>query len=106
MKKPLLWVTGAACAVILAAGLGSAIFEKSAQAQAAGVPHFVWDPRFVQDLPNRCTTWQVGETCVDDQDHTWIAHRPATVAPGERSASLYPPAARCCTPAPPINEFD
>ena len=36
----------------------------------------------------------------------WIAHRPATVSPGERSASLNPPAARCCTPAPPIIEFD
>jgi DNA-binding beta-propeller fold protein YncE len=43
---------------------------------------------------------------VDDRDHTWIAHRPATVSPGERSASLNPPAARCCTPAPPIIEFD
>lgn len=106
MKKPLLWVMGGACALILAVGLGSAMFEKTAQAQAAGVPNFDWDPLFFQDLPNRWTTGQVGGISVDHQDHIWIAHRPATVAPGERSASLNPSAARCCTPAPPIIEFD
>ena len=106
MKKPLLWVTGGACALILAVGLGSAMFEKTAQAQAAGVPNFDWDPLFFQDLPNRWTTGQVGGISVDKQDHIWIAHRPATVSPGERSASLNPVAARCCTPAPPIIEFD
>lgn len=106
MKKPLLWVMGGACALILAVGLASAMFEKTAQAQAAGVPNFDWDPLFFQDLPNRWTTGQVGGISVDNQDHIWIAHRPATVAPGERSASLNPSAARCCTPAPPIIEFD
>ena len=63
--------------------------------QAAGVPNFDWDPLFFQDLPNRWTTGQVGGISVDRQDHIWIAHRPATVSPGERSAALSPAAARC-----------
>lgn len=106
MKKPVLWVMGGACALMLTVGLGATMFETTTQAQAASVPNFDWDPLFFQDLPNRWTTGQVGGLSVDAQDHIWIAHRPATVAPGERSASLNPSAARCCTPAPPIIEFD
>jgi hypothetical protein len=71
-----------------------------------GVPNFDWDPLFFQDLPNRWTTGQVGGISVDNQDHTWIAHRPASITATIRTAVLNPPAARCCTPAPPIIEFD
>ena len=96
----------AVCILALAIGLGSLALERSAAQTNSGVPTFDWDPLFYQDLPNRWTTGQVGGISVDDRDHTWIAHRPASVSPGERSAALTPPAARCCTPAPPIIEFD
>src|SRR5687767_1890183 len=98
------WVTGAVVAGALVVGLTSA--KVAVVAQSEGVPNFDWDPLFFQDLPNRWTTGQVGGISVDNQDHIWIAHRPASVSPGERSAALNPPAARCCTPAPPILEFD
>ncbi len=78
----------------------------SAQAPAASVPNFELDPLFFQNLPNRWTTGQVGGMSVDSRDHIWVLHRPATVAEGEKSASLNPPAALCCIPAPPILEFD
>lgn len=77
-----------------------------AQTNGGGVPTFDWDPLFFQDLPNRWTTGQVGGISVDDRDHTWIAHRPASIAPTMRTAADNPRAARCCTPAPPILEFD
>ena len=76
------------------------------QAQAASVPNFEIDPLFFQNLPNRWTSGQVGGVSVDNQDHIFVLHRPATVAEGEKSASLNPPAALCCIPAPPILEFD
>ena len=97
----------AACLLALVLGFGAVAFvPTAAQTNSGGVPNFDWDPLFYQDLPNRWTTGQVGGISVDDRDHSWIAHRPATVSPGERSAALSPPAARCCTPAPPIIEFD
>jgi hypothetical protein len=83
------------------------VFERASVAQeGARVPNFEMDPLFFQNLPNRWTTGQVGGISVDSRDHVWILHRPATVAEGERSAALNPPAALCCTPAPPILEFD
>ncbi|MBI3047920.1 MAG: hypothetical protein HYY76_06370 [Acidobacteria bacterium] len=96
----------ASCLLALAIGVGSLASQHPAAQTDGGVPNFDWDPLFFQDLPNRWTTGQVGGISVDDRDHTWIAHRPASVSPGERSAALTPPAARCCTPAPPILEFD
>ena len=82
------------------------VYPAAAQAQTATVPNFEMDPLFFQNLPNRWTTGQVGGISVDTQDHVWVLHRPATVAEGEKSASLNPPAALCCIPAPPILELD
>ena len=97
-------------ALILLALTGAmlAIVERVtiAQPQVTRVPNFEIDPLFFQNLPNRWTTGQVGGISVDNQDHIWILHRPATIAEGERSAALNPPAALCCIPAPPILEFD
>ena len=98
-------VARGASVLVLAIGVGAAMFDGAA-AQSGRVPNFDWDPLFFQDLPNRWTTGQVGGISVDERDHVWITHRPASVSPGERSASLNPAAARCCTPAPPIIEFD
>ena len=96
------------CAALALAGLALTVVGRDTQAQApaATVPNFEMDPLFFQNLPNRWTTGQVGGVSVDSRDHVWILHRPATVAEGERSAALNPPAALCCIPAPPILEFD
>src|SRR5262245_6335352 len=80
--------------------------EHATIAQAPRVPNFEFDPLFFQNLPNRWTTGQVGGISVDTRDHIWVLHRPASIAEGERSAALNPPAALCCIPAPPILEFD
>jgi hypothetical protein len=56
------------------------IVERVTTAQeATRVPNFEMDPLFFQNLPNRWTTGQVSGISVDNQDHIWILHRPATV---------------------------
>ena len=99
MKTTLSLLSGVV--IVAAVVIGLAPDRVTVVAQSEGVPNFDWDPLFFQDLPNRWTTGQVGGISVDNQDHIWIAHRPASVSPGERSAAFNPPAARCCTPAPP-----
>jgi hypothetical protein len=104
MPKALTFV--APLAALASIGLALVVTGLPTQAQTATVPNFEMDPLFFQNLPNRWTTGQVGGVSVDNQDHIWILHRPSTVAEGERSAALNPPAALCCIPAPPILEFD
>jgi len=69
-------------------------------------PMFQVDPLWPKPLPNH---WVIGSTIgvsVDARDHVWIVHRPDTLQPKEVSASANPPAASCCSPAPPVLEFD
>ena len=49
---------------------------------------------------------QVSGVAVDRQDHVWIIHRPKSLTPSEAGATQSPPIADCCTPAPPVLEFD
>src|ERR1044072_7256268 len=101
-----LWVTATVLSGAIA--LGGALFEKSATAQAdrSPVPQFEPDPLWSQTLPNKWVTGQVGGVAVDSHDHLWVFHRPGTIADGEKAASLDPPQAECCIPAPPVLEFD
>ena len=69
-------------------------------------PMFEPDPHWSQALPNKWVTGQVGGVAVDRHDHLWVFHRPATIPDGEKAASLTPPQAECCVPAPPVLEFD
>jgi DNA-binding beta-propeller fold protein YncE len=57
-------------------------------------------------LPNKWVNGQVGGVAVDSHDNVWVFHRPATIPDGEKAASLNPPQAECCIPAPPVLEFD
>src|SRR5215468_7337705 len=97
--------------LVLLAGLaiGEKILERrAAVAEAAGVqaPMFEVDPLWPKPLPNH---WILGNTIgvsADAQDHIWIIHRGGSLEPKEVYATANPPAAECCTPAPPILEFD
>ena len=76
---------------------------RPAQPQA---PTFDPDPLWSQALPNKWVTGQVGGLAVDSHDNLWVFHRPATIPDGEKAASLNPPQAECCIPAPSVLEFD
>jgi DNA-binding beta-propeller fold protein YncE len=50
-------------------------------------------------------TGAVGGTAVDSHDNVWVFHREASIPDGEKAASLKPPQAECCIPAPAVIEF-
>jgi hypothetical protein len=109
MKRNNLLV-GAAFVAVLAtlAVLQSRLQSVDARAEnGKQAPRFEVDPLWPKPLPNH---WVLGSTIgvdVDANDHVWIIHRGApTMNAKEIYATLNPPAAECCVPAPPILEFD
>jgi DNA-binding beta-propeller fold protein YncE len=94
--------------VVAALGIGSTLLSRSARVKAAGVmaPRFEVDPMWPKPLPNH---WIIGQTIgvsVDSNDHIWIIHRGAALERMETYAAANPPAAECCSPAPPVLEFN
>jgi DNA-binding beta-propeller fold protein YncE len=91
---------------LLAPGLSP---EPSVAAQSratAQAPMFEVDPLWPKPLPNH---WVLGSTiglATDENDHVWIIHRPQTVDDNFKAATFTPPVGVCCTPAPPVLEFD
>ncbi len=94
--------------VVAALGIGSAVLGQKARVKAASVmaPRFEVDPMWPKPLPNH---WIIGQTIgvsVDSNDHIWIIHRGAALERMETYAAANPPAAECCSPAPPVLEFN
>ena len=108
-RKRRLLVGVALLALVVALGLGQAVVERAAAAQAdvKWGPMFEVDPLWPKPLPNH---WVLGSTIgvsVDAQDHVWIIHRAGSLAANEIPAAADPPnATECCLPAPPVLEFD
>jgi DNA-binding beta-propeller fold protein YncE len=95
-------------ATLMILGISSVVLGKKASDRAGTVqaPRFEVDPMWPKPLPNH---WVIGNTIgvsADAQDHIWIIHRVASLEPKEVYAAANPPAAECCTPAPPVLEFD
>src|ERR1700680_582408 len=95
----------AGAVVVIIAG-AVAVRHAGAQAIGSQVPRFEPDPLWSQALPNKWVTGQVGGVAVASHDNLWVFHRPATIPDGEKGASLNPPQAECCIPAPAVLEFD
>jgi DNA-binding beta-propeller fold protein YncE len=82
------------------------VSESSANGAAAEAPVFEVDPYWPKPLPNH---WVLGSTIgvsVDARDHVWVIHRPESVEVELAAAAVSPPVGVCCTPAPPVLEFD
>ena len=93
-------------AVLAGLGIGSAMLERKATVEAAGVqaPRFEVDPMWPKPLPNH---WVQGNTIgvsVDSKDHIWIIHRAGSLEAMETYAATN--RAECCKPAPAVLEFD
>ncbi len=103
------WVLIAlAAAVLESASHGQAAAPSGgaqSNARSARVPIFEPDPLWSQALPNNWVTGAVGGVAVDSHDNVWVFQRPASIPDGEKAASLNPPQAECCIPAPPVLEF-
>ena len=92
--------------VVFTIGAGWIAQHAIAQTSHTQVPLFEPDPLWSQPLPNKWVNGQVGGVAVDSHDNLWVFHRPATIPDGEKAASLNPPQAECCIPAPSVLEFD
>jgi hypothetical protein len=105
--KSRMWAAGGLVAFVATVGVTIAAVEKTAAAQAnrRQVPLFEPDPLWSEVLPNKWVTGQVGGLAVDLHDNLWVFHRPDTIPDGEKAASLNPPQAECCIPAPAVLEF-
>ncbi len=113
MRLPLirtkaLVISAAFVAPLVALGIGQALVEQTAAAQARNAvqaPRFEVDPLWPKPLPNH---WILGSTIgvnVDADDHVWIIHRSsATLAATEKM--LENKTGECCAGAPPVLEFD
>src|SRR5262249_24430292 len=76
--------------------------ERGASAQRPSPPAFQVDPMW-QKVPSKWTLGQVAGVAVDARDHIWIIQRPWSLESDEKGGN---PEAECCTPAPPVMEFD
>src|SRR5947207_14902545 len=95
-------------AAIAALGIGSALLDRMSRASAAAVmaPRFEVDPMWPKPLPNHWLLGNVIGVSVDSNDHIWIVHRGQALERMETYAAQNPPASECCSPAPPVLEFD
>src|SRR5580704_9971855 len=96
------------CATLMILGISSVVLAKKASdhTETVQAPKFEVDPLWPKPLPNH---WVIGNTIgvsVDAQDHVWIIHRAGSLEAKEIYAAANPPAAECCTPAPPVLAFD
>jgi DNA-binding beta-propeller fold protein YncE len=97
-------LTLSVCAPVLA-GLSSCAVPPGADASMSA-PRFKVDPDWPLPLPNNWILGQVSGVATDADDHVWVLQRPASLSEDERGATLNPPHSKCCSPAPPVLEFD
>lgn len=110
MTRHIKYAAGATFAVALAAlGVSQSQFQEPAEAASDMVmaPTFLVDPYWPKPLPNQ---WILGRTIgvdVDARDHVFIVHRDQdNMFGGITEIGLKMGVSECCTPAPPILEFD
>ena len=109
MKKIKLFIGGTLVFALLVLGVGQSILQESSVAASTDImaPHFLVDPYWPKPLPNM---WAMGNTIgveVDERDHVFIVHRnDASQFGGNTEIGLLGGVSECCTPAPPIIEFD
>ena len=95
----------AAIAVLIGAATAFVPQSSGAQTKRPPVPRYEPDPLWSQLLPNDWVTGAVGGIAVDSHDNVWVFQRPGSIPEAERAASLKPPQAECCIPAPAVLEF-
>jgi DNA-binding beta-propeller fold protein YncE len=93
-------------------GLGFGQFKLQQFANAATekgpvAPQFQVDPFWPKPLPNHWILGNVIGVAVDSRDHVYIVHRDSdSLFGGATEIGLKVGVSECCTPAPPVLEFD
>ena len=109
MKKIKLFIGATLVVALVVLGVGQSKLQESSIAASDDImaPHFLVDPYWPKPLPNM---WAMGNTIgveVDDRDHVFVVHRnDASQFGGNTEIGLQGGVSECCTPAPPIIEFD
>lgn len=109
MTKTKLLFAAALATALVALSVGQSRLQEPtiAQSNAVMAPHFLVDPYWPKPLPNM---WAMGNTIgvdVDARDHVFVVHRnDETQFGGNTEIGLQGGVSECCTPAPPIIEFD
>ena len=111
MTKKMKIAVGTSLALAVAAmGAGQSLLQKPVVAQAGSMvsaPSFEVDPYWPKPLPNQ---WIIGRAIgidIDERDHVFIVHRDQdAMFGGVTEIGLKMGVSDCCTPAPPILEFD
>jgi DNA-binding beta-propeller fold protein YncE len=97
------WRTVAVWLLVIAAlGVAERALERVAGAQRSAAPSFQVDP-FWPKMPPKWILGQVSGIAIDSRDHIWIVQRRWSLNDDEKAGN---PEAECCTPAPPVMEFD
>ena len=110
MTKRIKLAVGASLTLAVAAMGAQWLTEEPAVAQSGAMvetPTFEVDPFWPKPLPNN---WIIGRSIgveVDDRDHVFMVHRDQdSMFGGITEIGLKMGVSECCTPAPPILEFD
>jgi len=96
------WQAGVWLLMFAALLLAERALERAAGAQRNSAPAFQVDPAWPK-LPSKWALGQVSGVAVDARDHVWIIQRPWSLESDEKAGN---PEAECCSPAPPVMEFD
>src|SRR6185369_4056907 len=77
------------------------------QGSTAQAPRFEVDPMWPKPLPNRWILGSVAGVAVDSRDHVFVLNVPDYfTARTEIGSGTNPPTGECCTPTPPVVEYD
>ena len=96
-------------ASLIALGIGQSKLQEPTIAASNDVmaPAFLVDPLWPKPLPNHWITGNTIGVDVDDRDHIFTVHRNTeNMFGGRTEIGLALGVAECCTPAPPILEYD
>jgi len=81
--------------------------QPAAKPQAAQAPRFTVDPLWPKPLPNHWILGSVVGVAVDKRDHVFVLNIPDYFNQRtEIGSATTPVTGECCTPAPPVLEFD
>ncbi len=106
-RRTVVLASALGCAII-GLGIAQSVLQGAVESQqTVQAPRFEVDPMWPKPLPNHWTLGNVIGVGVDAQDHVFIVHRVDTVTPeSEDGGAGANPIGDCCTPAPPVIEFD
>ena len=109
MTKAKVFIGASMVVALIVLGVGQSKLQEPSVAASGDVmaPHFLVDPLWPKPMGNH---WILGNTIgvdVDEQDHIYIVHRTEdSIFRGNTEIGLKGGISECCTPAPPIIEFD